>query len=130
MTRLLVTGARDWTDARLVHHELNRAITRLCPMYPDGVDWDTRGLVLVHGACPTGADFIANEWAIVNFIDVDPHPADWNRWGKAAGPRRNSEMVALGADLCLAFIGPKSRGTVDCADKAAAAGIETLRWYA
>jgi hypothetical protein len=96
MTRLLVTGARDWADAEKVHHELNRAITRLCPMYPDGVDWDTRGLVLVHGACPTGADYIAKEWAII----------------------------------CLAFIGPKSRGTVDCADKAAAAGIETLRWYA
>ena len=72
MTRILITGARDWSDAEKVHHELNRAVAQLCPMYPDGVDWDTRDLVLVHGACPTGADFIANEWAIINFIDVDP----------------------------------------------------------
>ena len=44
-----------------------------------------------------------------------------------AGPIRNAEMVALGAEMCLAFHRAiaASRGTKDCARRALAAGIPT-----
>jgi hypothetical protein len=53
--------------------------------------------------------------------------ADWDRFGKRAGPIRNAEMVAAGAMLCLAFhrFLPGSKGTKDCARRALAAGIPT-----
>ena len=127
--RILVTGARDWRDRAAV----GRALL--------GVVDDTslvRSTVLVHGDCPTGADAIAarcaQDWAWM----VEGHPADWTRHGKAAGFRRNAEMVALGADVCIAFIRPcvsprckgksahDSHGTAHCAGLARAAGITVV----
>lgn len=57
---------------------------------------------------------------------LDPpevHPADWERYGKRAGIVRNAEMVAAGADVCLAFVLGESRGTRHCMREAAKAGI-------
>jgi hypothetical protein len=78
-------------------------------------------------------------------IDVEQHPAqghpteDFGPW-PAAGPRRNAHMIRLGADLCLAFIGPCTSGRCRRADRhpshgasgtaqlARAAGITVRRW--
>lgn len=65
--------------------------------------------------------------------------ADWKGLGRAAGPRRNSEMVAWCAEAdqryAIAAPGPESRGTWDCARQAKRAGIgvriervEVERW--
>ena len=51
------------------------------------------------------------------------HPADWDKHGKAAGMIRNREMVALGADICLAFPIGRSPGTRACIREAQRAGI-------
>jgi hypothetical protein len=81
-------------------------------------------LIIVHGRCPYGGvDLYAHEWACKNGHQPEPHPANWDTYGRAAGGIRNSEMVALGADLCLAFPGPGSTGTWDCIRKAAGALI-------
>lgn len=43
MTRILATGSRDWDDRDLIRDHLL--------LYSSGA-----GTVLVHGACPTGAE--------------------------------------------------------------------------
>lgn len=111
MTRILVTGSRDW------HDEI--AIEELLFEYSPGL--------LVHGACPTGADAIADAIATRWNWDIERHPADWDRHGKKAGPLRNQHMVDLGADVCLAFILNGSRGASHTARIAEAAGIPTVR---
>lgn len=116
--RVLVTGSREWVDK----DDLRYALIHATALRLDAS-------VIVHGACPTGADAMAAEWADDYGVQAEPHPADWDAYGKAAGPRRNAEMVALGADLCLAFFkrGAGNRGTGDCAEKALAAGIPVRR---
>lgn len=112
--RILVTGSRTFTAA---------ATLRATPaawrqIHPDAV--------LVHGAC-RGADLIAAAIWLGWRLPVEPHPADWTRHGRAAGPLRNRAMVDLGADVCLAFIRDRSRGAEHTAALAVAAGIPVYR---
>ncbi|MFP3986928.1 SLOG family protein [Streptomyces sp. E11-3] len=122
--RVLVTGSRDWPTAQTVANALNDAHDRL----PPGAH-----LVVVHGACKTGADFDAHAWylrrqRLGDPVIEEPHRADWLTHGKAAGPIRNQLMVDLGADVCLAFIKDGSRGASHTAALAEAAGIPVRRW--
>lgn len=115
--RILVTGSRDWTDQVVIVQAL----------------WDTamqmvrEGYVpvLVHGACPTGADHIADMAWSTNQWEVERHPADWDKFGKRAGYLRNKEMVDSGIDVCLAFIKNGSKGATMTLNLADAAGIPT-----
>lgn len=114
--RILVTGSRQWPWER--YAVIARAL----------FDEHEDGAVLVTGGCPTGADDLALAIWRANAgptCTSEIHPADWDRYGRSAGPRRNQAMVDLGADVCLAFVLPGSRGTWDCVRKAKAAGIPT-----
>lgn len=113
--RILVTGSRTWTDVAIIHEHLAK--------YFDGLVNTT----LVHGDCHTGADRIADAFAVKNRWKVERFPAKWNEYGKRAGFVRNAKMVQIGADICLAFIENGSRGATMCADLAEKAGIETVR---
>lgn len=130
--RVLVTGSRDWEAWELVCNQLRQ----LADEHP--------GLVIVHGACPTGADAAANWWCRYygdrHGATVERHPADWATWGRTAGFRRNAEMVEAGANQCLAFVNacsipachrPQphgSHGATHCARLAEALGIPTT-WH-
>lgn len=115
MTRILVTGDRNWR----CHGQADQIVNRLIARYgPD--------LVIVHGAA-SGVDTAFAEACEDVGIDHEPHPAAWETYGKRAGPLRNTAMVAAGADLCLAvhrFI-RNSKGTKGCARLAIEAGIPT-----
>lgn len=81
-------------------------------------------LVIVHGGA-RGADSIADRWAKRNHISVKPHPADWDRFQKAAGPIRNQEMLdEEKPDLVIAF--PGGRGTADMVSRARRSGVKII----
>lgn len=119
--RVLVTGSRDWDDVEIIWQAMGQAV------HDAGQD---REIVVVHGACPRGADWHADRWARLADAQIERHPADWARHGKAAGFRRNAEMVNLGADVALAFIRNGSRGASHTAALAEQAGIPVRRFTA
>lgn len=121
--RILVTGWRDWPEEAklLVWHRLNEYVAR-----HEG----PAEFVLIHGQCPYGGvDEYAEQWAIARGFKVEPYPARVVN-GKILGPERNALMISKGADICLGFPGPNSRGTRNCMRLAKAAGIpvEKLDW--
>ena len=88
------------------------------------LDRHPEGVLLVHGACPRGADAIAAAYAArTPGYRIEQHSADWQPYGRAAGHRRNAEMIALGADGCAAFIRGGSPGSTHAVQLARAAGI-------
>jgi hypothetical protein len=119
--RILVTGSRDFTHPAIIAAYLQDAF--------DSLPLDDTGVTVVHGACPRGADLLADRFAKQRGWLVDPHPADWSL-GKGAGYIRNQRMVDLGADMCLAFFadGAANRGTADCVTRAEQAGIPVRRY--
>lgn len=116
MFRLLITGSRSWNDVAVIESEL-RNVYR---MYGSDV-------VLVSGACPTGADAQCERVAKIAGWLIETHPADWNKDGKRAGFVRNAKMVWLGADMCLAFIKDESAGAAHTAELATKSGIQVRK---
>lgn len=114
--RVLITGSPDWTDHRRMR--LMLSVVRVC--YPDAV--------LVHGA-GQGADRLAAAIWTAWGLPTEAHPADRDRHRRGAGPIRNRHMVRLGADVCVAFLRPESKGARRCAAAAERAGIPTLRLH-
>jgi len=99
-------------------------------------------LVIVQGGA-TGIDRSFAEACGELGVEQEDHPARWEELDHAeavirydkrnrpynanAGPIRNAEMVAAGAEMCLAFHRAisASKGTKDCARRAIEAGIPT-----
>lgn len=128
MTRrvaVLVTGSRRWTDTQA----LGRALMRC---YAPATN--CHSCVVIHGDA-SGADTIADNWAFGLGIPTLPMPAQWDFYGRAAGPRRNESMVEVltHLKLCgyvchvLACPLPGSRGTHHCAHLAQEAGF-VVEW--
>jgi hypothetical protein len=117
--RVIVTGSRDWDCREFAEGVISGLIAR----------HGKENLLIIHGACPTGVDRAFDTAAWGAGVLVKRYPADWNRYGKSAGPKRNANMVHAGADLCLAFHPDlaASKGTADCVRKALRAGIDT--WW-
>jgi hypothetical protein len=78
-----------------------------------------------------GADAAARAWACRPFspgvlIEHFPFPADWDKYGKAAGPIRNQQMLDEGhPDMVIAFHDDltNSKGTKDMVKRAKKAGV-------
>lgn len=116
MFRLLITGSRTWTDIATIEHWFNT------------VDKFHKQVTLVSGHCPQGADTLCEQIARKRGWIVETHPANWKPNGildKSQGFVRNKLMVDLGADACLAFMVPDSKGTANTVTHAVRANIPT-----
>lgn len=115
MKRVAVFGGRDYPHPNRVRVAMSRLLDRFGPF------------VLVHGGCPTGVDAEAAAWArevraVLGLpMVLEPHPADWRRHGRAAGPIRNGEMARRWLHGAVGF--PGGPGTADMARKLAAAEV-------
>jgi len=107
--RVLVCGGRAFSDGDLLSKVL----------------WDVHAerpiRDIIHGGAP-GADYLAHVFSVMGGFNEIEFRADWERFGKAAGPMRNQRMIDEGnPDLVIAF--PGGRGTADMVRRAHRAGI-------
>ena len=99
--RILVCGSRDWTDTGPAPRgPSDTVLPRAGPLPPAlGGDLIHRELsalrdvdVVIEGEAP-GADTLAAAAARELGIPVLPFPADWDRYGRGAGPVKNQQMT-------------------------------------
>lgn len=110
--RILVTGGRSFKDAALVRDVLGYYNVRA------GRDEE---MTLIEGGA-NGADTLARQVATVLGWKVETYPADWKKYGRAAGPMRNERMLEFGKpDLVVAFEG--GIGTANMVQLALKAGL-------
>lgn len=112
--RVLVCGGRKYRNEPHVFHVL------------DQIHADEIKISCIIEGEASGADQLAALWASRRGVPIEPYPADWNRYGDAAGPIRNTEMLAKSKpDLVVAF--PGGLGTADMIKKAKKAGVRVIR---
>lgn len=73
-----------------------------------------------------GADDLGERWAKARGLRVQPFPANWWKYGNAAGPRRNREMAAY-ADALVA-LDSGGNGTADVIKQARQQGLRVFVW--
>lgn len=124
--KVIVCGSRDWVDPEPIRRELEY-------VFPETIPWTLPAdITVIHGDA-AGADRLAGRIAAELGFKVIAVPADWETYGKAAGPRRNQKMLKMlleGDDerLILAFHEdlPRSKGTKDMIQRAIAAGVKVV----
>lgn len=89
---------------------LNVVLSQLVPEHAE---------VITGGA--TGADQYAARWAHQNGRVSTVVPAEWERYGRKAGPLRNRKMLDLEPHLVIAF--PGGRGTRNMISQARIADV-------
>lgn len=90
----------------------------------DGLNLDEKQPITIISGEARGADTLAKQYAEECGWEYVGYPADWNTYGKRAGPIRNRQMLVEGQpDLVVAFLARDSRGTQNMINQATKAGI-------
>lgn len=98
--RLLLCGDRNWKDGHLIRSVLGAEIRAFMQANPGAKRSD---VVVIEGEA-RGADQGAAAIAVQFGCTVERYPADWDKYGRAAGPIRNRQMLRIGKpDKVIAF---------------------------
>ena len=109
--KVLISGSRYYKDKGKIYSVLSKL---------------PKDTIIIHGGCK-GADSLAGEVAKELNLDEIIYPAEWEKYGLSAGPRRNQLMLIDNPDLDQAFIFHEdlnaSRGTKDMVERLNRNGI-------
>lgn len=100
--KVIVAGSRTFTDYELLKLTCDNIKTQITEIVSGGA---------------RGADKLGEQYAIERDYTIKQFPADWDRWGKSAGYKRNAEMAEY-ADALIAFWDGSSKGTKHMIDLA------------
>jgi hypothetical protein len=111
--RVLVCGDRNWIEELPIRRELSKF---------------SHGTVIIHGGA-SGADTIAGKVGRSLGFNVIVFPAQWGKYGRAAGPIRNTQMLDEGNPTIVLAFHPNislSKGTKNMVSQARSRGIKTI----
>ena len=110
MTKLLVTGSRTIMYGKLIFSILD--LIKAKHGFDEIIVGDARGV-----------DMVTLNWCLSQSPSMyyKVYKADWKKYGKAAGPIRNKEMVK-DCDFGIGIWDGKSRGTKHCIGELKKAG--------
>ena len=113
-TRMIVCGGVHFDDYETLKNKLDQLIANY------------ENVTLVSGHAK-GADTLAEKYAAENRIPIKVFPAEWTKYGKAAGPIRNRAMLEYAMEktpVVVAFWNGESRGTGNILSQARKVGAE------
>lgn len=122
-TRMIICGGRHFDQYEYLEFVLDNIIRE------NGID--KVNLEIISGHCE-GADLCGERYAQSHGIKCNVFPAEWKKYGRKAGPLRNSQMIeyAIEADnpMIVAFVTADSKGTFDAIRKANKKGIRVYSY--
>ena len=119
MTRIIIAGSRDFNNYSLMCNSLDEIGVHLI---------NTIDPIEIVSGHARGADILGERFAKYFHYPIKIFPADWGKYGRAAGPIRNEQMARYAAEadrgILVAFPIGESRGTRDMIDVAKQYGLE------
>lgn len=98
--RIVVAGSRNYTNYAQAKEYIDECIRDIRREYT---------LIFVSGGCQ-GADMLGERYANEHGYKIERYPAEWEKYGKSAGPRRNRRMAEV-SDYVICFWDGVSKGT-------------------
>ncbi len=98
--RIVIAGCRDYNNYDEAKLYIDFCLSNIRKEYE---------IIIVSG-CASGADAIGERYAEENEFKIEKYPADWKRYGRSAGPKRNKKMAEV-SDYVICFWDGESRGT-------------------
>lgn len=105
--KVIIAGGRDFNNYPQLSEYCDYILQFQSALHP---------IEIVSG-CANGADKLGERYADSRGYDIKRFPADWDKFGKSAGYKRNKQMAEY-ADTLIAFWDGKSRGTKHMIDLA------------
>jgi hypothetical protein len=102
--RVIIAGGRDFNDYDLLERKCDLLLFNHASM----------NIEIVSGAAK-GADYEGEMYARKKGLKLKKFPADWDKYGKSAGYKRNQQMADYATHL-IAFWDGTSRGTKNMID--------------
>lgn len=113
MFRVIIAGTRDFNDYELLKSYCDYMLSKK-------VESGEEIVVLSGGA--SGADALGEQYAKERGYNILHYPAQWDKYGRRAGPMRNRQM-ADNADALIAYWDGESRGTKNMIEEAKKRGL-------
>ena len=107
--KIIVAGGRSFNNYDLLEQKLDYYLSS---KINEGYD-----IVIISGTAK-GADSLGEKYAINKGYEIERFPANWDKYGKSAGYRRNVDMANV-ADACIVFwdgTSPGSKHMIDIAN--------------
>ena len=112
-SKIIICGGRHFDDYEALEKVVDKVISEL--------KLTSQEIEIVSGHCQ-GTDLLGELYAEKHGLKCTVFPANWKKFGKAAGPIRNSEMIKYISDsenpAVIALVGPNAKGTMDTVNKA------------
>ena len=100
--KVIIAGSREITDFKVIQEAVEKSTFKPTEIVSGGA---------------RGVDTLGEEWAYVHKVPIKKFLAQWNKYGRSAGFKRNVEMAEY-ADALIAVWDGKSKGTKHMIDQA------------
>jgi len=125
--KILVCGGRMFGEDCSCRHGCNGARIEQKLLYNslDDIHKNTPITMVINGGA-SGADKLAREWADRRGVDHKEYYAEWNSYGKSAGPIRNCLMLYDNPDIELVVATQGGSGTLNMVKLSRSAQIRVV----
>ena len=108
--KVIIAGSRHCTDRKLLDEAIRESGFKITGVVSGGA---------------RGVDTMGEDWAAEHGVSIHLYAAEWDKYGRAAGPIRNQQMAKdSGAEALIALKSSEARGTASMIKEAKKAGLK------
>jgi uncharacterized phage-like protein YoqJ len=114
MFKVIIAGGRDFSDYDLLKEKATQILQKYI---------ETNQEIIIISGTARGVDQLGEQYAKEMGFKIKRYAADWDKFGKSAGYKRNQKMAEV-ADAAIVFWDGQSKGSKHMIDIAKNKGLK------